>query len=126
MSEHIRTFRELKVYQQAFEAAVEVYDLAEHFPKKERYRITDQILRSSSAVGALIAEAWRRRRYEKAWISKLNESEGEAAETQHWLSLAKRRGYITSEEFEALDEEYEHIQQRIVLMIHNSADWVIR
>lgn len=126
MRENIRTFRDLRVYQQAFEAALRVYELTDKFPDTERYRLTSQIIRSSSAVGAIIAEAWRRRRYEKAWISKLNESEGEGAETQHWLALAERRGYISREQFQALDAEFESIQRQLVVMITRSSDWVLR
>jgi four helix bundle protein len=73
--------------------------------------------RSSRSVCANIGEAWRKRRYEKAFISKLSDSEAEAAETQVWLEVACKSKYITKVEFEKLDKEYEKIIGQIVTMI---------
>ena len=57
-----RSFRELKVYQAAREAAGRIFAMTKSFPREERYALTDQIRRSSRAVKAMIAEAWARRR----------------------------------------------------------------
>ena len=67
------------------------------FPKEETYSLTDQIRRSSRSVCANIAEAWRKRRYEAAFIAKLSDSEGEAAETQTWLQFSVKCGYLEAE-----------------------------
>jgi four helix bundle protein len=83
----IRHFRDLEVYQNALETGLRVYELSKKFPDDERYALIDQIRRSSRSVCANIAEAWRKRRYTAAFISKLNDSEGEAAETQCTSSL---------------------------------------
>jgi len=80
---------QLDVYRLAVDAAMEIFDYTKSFPKDERYSLTDQIRRSSRSVSAQIAEAWRRRKYEAVFVNKLNESEGEAAETQGWLEYAK-------------------------------------
>ena len=84
----IQTHRDLKVYAIAFDAAMRVFELSKHFPKEETYSLTDQIRRSSRSVCANIAEAWRKRRYEAAFVSKLIDCEREAAETQTWLEFA--------------------------------------
>ena len=76
----IRHFRDLDVYQNALETGLRVYELSKKFPDGERYALTDQIRRSSRSVCANIAEAWRKRRYTAAFISKLSDSESEAAE----------------------------------------------
>src|SRR5262245_41049853 len=90
----IRHFRDLDVYQNALETGLRVYDLSKKFPDDERYALTDQVRRSSRSVCANIAEAWRKRRYTAAFISKLSDSEGEAAETQVHIEFAFRHDYI--------------------------------
>lgn len=82
----IRHFRDLEVYQNALNAGLRVYELSKSFPPEEKYSLTDQIRRSSRSVCANLAEAWRKRRYEAAFIAKLSDAESEAAETQVHLS----------------------------------------
>ena len=113
----IRHFRDLDVYQNALETGLRVYELSKKFPDGERYALTDQIRRSSRSVCANIAEAWRKRRYTAAFISKLSDSEGEAAETQVHMEFAVRHGYIGNAEFEAINDAYEHILGQLVRMI---------
>ena len=126
MSTTIKSLKQLRVYQASMDAHMIIYDLAGKFPASERYRVTDQILRSQSAVGALICEAWRRRRYPNAFVNKLNESEGEAAETQHWLEVCRRRKYVVDAQIAELDAVYEQIQRQLVSMINHLDDWVIK
>ncbi|HSO74236.1 MAG TPA: four helix bundle protein [Blastocatellia bacterium] len=90
----VRTHRDLEVYQLAFGAAMEIFNLSKTFPKEERYSLTDQIRRSSRSVCSNLAEAWRKRRYEAAFVSKLNDSEAEAAETQTWIEFAVKCEYV--------------------------------
>jgi four helix bundle protein len=84
----IRSHYELDVYRVAFDAAMDVFQVSKAFPKEETYSLTDQILRSSRSVCANIAEVWRKRRYEAAFISNLSDADAEAAETQVWLEFA--------------------------------------
>ena len=121
----IRHFRDLDVYQNAFETALRIYELSKKFPDDERYALTDQIRRSSRSVCTNIAEAWRKRRYTAAFISKLSDSEGEAAETQVHMEFAVRHGYIGNAEFQAIDDAYEHILGQLVRMIDHPEKWVI-
>jgi four helix bundle protein len=121
----IRHFRDLDVYQNAFETGLRVYDLSKKFPHDERYALTDQIRRSSRSVCANIAEAWRKRRYTAAFISKLSDCEGEAAETQVHIEFAFRHGYIGHTAFHAIDDAYEHILGQLVRMIDHPEKWII-
>jgi four helix bundle protein len=121
----IRHFRDLDVYQNALETGMHVYELSKKFPNDERYALTDQIRRSSRSVCANIAEAWRKRRYTAAFVSKLSDSEGEAAETQAHIEFAFRHGYISNAEFRAIDNSYEHILGQLVRMIDHPEKWVI-
>ena len=87
-SQHLgfaESFRDLKVYQKARELSREVFRISRKFPVEERFSLTDQIRRASRSVGAQIAEAWAKRRYENHFVSKLTDADAEQMETQHWL-----------------------------------------
>jgi four helix bundle protein len=126
MGDSIRHFRELDVYKIALEAAMEIFMVTKHFPGDERYSMTDQVRRSSRSVCANIAEAWRKRRYPAAFVSKLNDAEAEAAETQVWLELAVRCGYLDPAKSAQLEQDYEHILGKLVNMISHPEQWAIR
>lgn len=79
--ERIRSHKDLKVYQLSYDLAMEIFNISKSFPKEERYALTSQIRNSSRSVAANLAEAFRKRRYKPAFIAKLSDSEGEAAET---------------------------------------------
>jgi four helix bundle protein len=105
----IRSFRDLNVYKAARKAARAIFEISKTFPREERYSLSDQIRRSSRAVNAMIAEAWAKRRYEAAFISKINEALGEATETQSWLDHALDSGYLIEARFKELDASWQQI-----------------
>ncbi len=119
----IRKHTDLEVYRRAFDAAMRVFELSRKFPVEERYSLTDQGRRSSRSVAANIAEGWRKRRYEAAFVSKLSDSEGEAAETQVWLQFAVACGYLDKESGRALYTEYDKVIGMLVNMIKRPTDW---
>ena len=86
---YVKSFRDLEVYKLAREVSKEIFIISKEFPKEERYSLTDQIRRSSRSVGAQIAEAWGKRRYEMHFISKLTDADAEQLETQHWLEVSE-------------------------------------
>ena len=95
-----RGYRDLRVYQMAYQLAVDIYQVTKTFPKEEKYSLTDQIRRSSRSVPANLAEAWKKRRYEKAFISKLVDCAGEAGETEVWLDFSKDFSYLTEDRYQ--------------------------
>ena len=113
----IRSFRDLRTYELALQQSDIVYQVTCGFPADERFALTDQIRRSSRAVGALIAEGWARRRYPKAVVSCLSQALGEASETQSWLDQAKIRGYISAAQYEEMDDAWQHIGAMLSRMI---------
>ena len=121
--ERIKTHKDLKVYQLSFEAGMEIFRLSRNFPPEEKYSLTDQIRRSSRSVSGNLAEAWRKRRYEKAFIAKLSDSEGEAAETQVWLDYALKCGYISEGQCLTLYDKYDHILAMLVNMANSPEKW---
>jgi len=96
------------------DAAMKIFKVTKEFPESERYSLTDQVRRSSRSVPTNISEAWRKRRYPAAFISKLNDSEAEAAETQTHIEVSLRCGYISSETAKKLDACYEEILSMLV------------
>jgi four helix bundle protein len=123
--EKIRSHRDLKVWMKAMDAAMEVFEVSKAFPNVERFSMIDQIRRSSRSVPANIAEAWRKRRYTAAFISKLNDAEAEAAETQTHIELARRCGYLVSSKAIELDQLYEEIISMIVTMSNQPEKWCL-
>ncbi len=121
----ITSHRELEVWREAMELAMEVFTASKHFPAEERYSLTDQIRRSARSVPANLSEAWRKRLYEAAFVSKLNDAEGEAAETQTHLEIAHRCGYLPARTLQILDSRYETLLARIVTMSSQPEKWVL-
>ena len=102
---HANSFRDLMVYQKGRELQREILNLTRSFPKDETFALTSQIRRSSRAIGANIAEAWAKRRYEKHFISKLTDADGEQMETQHWIETALECGYINEQTRKSLNQK---------------------
>lgn len=117
MSEKISSFRELRVYQLAFELQQDIFVLSKAFPAEERYSLTDQIRRSSRSVGANIAEAWQKRRYAAHFISKLTDADGEQAETQHWIDTAASCEYLSAANQARLLDQCQHVGAMLGTMI---------
>ncbi|CAN5406588.1 MAG: four helix bundle protein [Acidobacteriota bacterium] len=123
---NIRGFRELRVYQSAFDLAMEIFEMTKTFPAEEKYSMVDQMRRSSRSVCANIAEAWRKRRYPAHFVSKLSDSEGEAEETRVWLQFSYRCSYISEAKFVDLDSRYNLVIGQLVTMISEPQKWTIR
>ncbi len=119
----IKRFEELRVYQMAFEAAMRIFELSKGWPKEELYSLTDQIRRASRSVCANIAEGWRKRRYQRHFISKLTDADGEAAETRVFLSFAFHCGYLEESDYVDLDKTYDRISGGLVNMMTNPEKW---
>ena len=119
----IRRHTDLEVYETAFAAAMKIFAASKAFPREETYALTDQIRRSSRSVCANIAEAWRKRRYPMAFVSKLSDSEAEAAETQTWLQFAVKCGYMSATEAKDLYKDYDAIIGMLVAMTTHREQW---
>ena len=138
----IRNHRDLDVYKIAFESAMRIFELTKTFPKEEKYSLTDQIRRSSRSVAANIAEAFRKRKYPKAFVAKLSDSEAEAvypvklfhnkfhnyltgAETQVWLEFSFECNYIEKKDFKELYQNYDYIIGKLVNMGKEPEKWTL-
>ena len=106
-------------FQKSFELAMDIYELSKNFPREERFSLTDQIRRSSRSTVANVAEAYRKRKYPKHFISKLSDSDAENAETQTWLLFAFSCDYIQKETFNKLLRKSEEIGKLLFYMMNN-------
>ena len=119
----IMSFRDLDVYKLGLEEAKKIFILTKSFPSEEKYSLSDQIRRSSRAVNALLAEAWARRRYVAAFTNKVNETLGEAMETQAWVDHALACAYIERERHRELDDAWQRIGAMLNRMIERADDF---
>jgi four helix bundle protein len=125
MGKKVIRHQDLEVYGKAMSAAMRVFEMSKAFPKDETYSLTDQIRRSSRSVCANIAEAWRKRRYEKSFVSKIVDTEGEAAETQTWIEVAVRCGYLSHDEGRDLFLQYDDILRTLFGMATHADSWIL-
>ncbi len=119
----ILDYSDLEVYKLAFRVAMDIFKKSENWPIEERYSLTDQIRRSSRSVCGNIGEAWRKRRYSLHFVSKLSDSDSEAAETVVWLNFANECGYLDESFYLELIEKYDHICRMLTNMMKNSKSW---
>jgi four helix bundle protein len=126
VGEKIKTYKELRVFQNSMDSAMKIFYITKDFPLEERYSMVDQMRRSSRSVCANIGEAWRKRRYKAMFIAKLSDAESEACETQVWIEFAKRCGYLDDAVRDELDAAYDHIIGQIVKMISEADKWLIK
>jgi four helix bundle protein len=115
----IFSFKELIVYQKAFQLAMEIFNRSQSFPKEEKYSLTDQIRRSSRSVTTNIAEGWAKKIYPKHFISKMTDALGEEYETEVWLDYALKCNYITEPEHNRLVTNYQEVSKMLHAMINN-------
>jgi four helix bundle protein len=121
--EFVKGFRDLEVYKLARQLSKEIFEISMKFPKEETYSLTGQVRRSSRSVGAQIAEAWGKRRYQKHFVSKLIDAVGEELETQHWIEAAQDCAYLSPETSTRLLEQYDTLGKMLNSMINKSASF---
>ena len=126
MGEPIKDFTELRVYQTAFESAMDIFHLAKKWPSDEKFSLISQIRNSSRSINANLAEGLRKRRYPGAFVSKLSDADSESAETRVWLAFANRCGYLPKDEYAKLNDVYDHVCAQLALMMQHPEKWCIK
>ena len=115
--ENYRGYRDLKVYQLAYQLALEIHEITKKFPPEEKYSLTDQIRRSSRSVPENLAEAWKKRRYQKAFVAKVIDAAGEGGETEVWLDFSKDFGYLEISKYQELMDRYDEVNRMLFGMV---------
>lgn len=126
MTDKISSYKDLRVFQNSMKAAMKIFQLTENFPPEEKYSMTDQLRRSSRSVCSNITRAWRKRRFKTPFIAKLNDSEGEACETQVWVEFARQCKYLDEDACKDLDSAYDQIMGQLVKMMNQPEKWLIK
>jgi four helix bundle protein len=124
-SHPVRTHRDLDVYSLAFAVAMRIFHESKQFPAEERFSLTSQVRRSSRSVCANLAEAWRKRRYEASFLSKLDDAEAEAAEVQVWQQFASECGYLPPDAATSIAAEYDKILGMLVRLTNDPEPWLL-
>ena len=126
MTEKINSYKDLRVFQNAMNVAMQIFHLTEKFPPEEKYSMTDHLRRSARSVCSNITRAWRKRRFKTPFIAKLNDSEGEACETQVWVEFARQCHYLDDDVCKDLDAAYDQIMGQLGKMINQPEKWLIK
>jgi four helix bundle protein len=124
--ELVKTYRELAVFQAAFDVAMEIFEMSRKFPIEERYSLTNQMRRSSRSVCANLGEAWRKCRYQAAFIAKFSDCQAEATETQIWIEFAVKCQYLEIETGRKLYKTSDRILGQLVNMVKNAPTWIVK
>ncbi|MEF8796204.1 MAG: four helix bundle protein [Salinivenus sp.] len=119
----VTDFKELRIYELAFEAAKELQEQSSKWPRSEKYAMVDQIRRSSRSVCANIAEAWFKRRYPDHFVNKLSDASSEAAETIVWIGFAQEYDYLDADRASELEEKYRQTIGGLVKMMNDPDPW---
>lgn len=122
----INSAKDLDVYKQSYDLAMEIFRLSKRWPAEEKYALTDQVRRSSRSVCANLREAWSKRRYPAHFVSKLTDCDGENSETSTWLDFAFNCSYLSSEDFERLSKLCRQIGGMLGAMLKNPSPFIIK
>jgi four helix bundle protein len=122
----IKSAKDLRVYKEAYELAMEIFEISKTWPPEERYSLTDQIRRSSRSVCSNLREVWAKRRYEAHFVSKLTDVDGENSETDTWLDFAKDCGYLEGKHYERLKEKCRSVGKMLGSMLKNPESFILR
>jgi four helix bundle protein len=124
-NQFIVSYRELQVYETAFENAMQVFEVTRSFPPEEQELLTLPLLRSARLVCIYVSQAWHRRRYPDAFVARLNQAEAEAATTQVWIEFAVLCSYLDAEVGQELLHTYREVLLRLAHLIENADVWVL-
>ena len=102
-TDKIKSFTDLKAWQEGHRLVLDVYKITEQFPKTEQFGLTSQLRRAVVSVTSNIAEGFSRGSYkEKGQFYTV--ALGSLTEVQNQLMIAKDVGYITPEEFQTMGD----------------------
>lgn len=120
----IKSFRDMQVWSDSMDIAVEIFEISNSFPKKEDYSLTSQIRRSATSISANIAEAYGRF-HAKDKINFYYFARGSVTETQSHLIYSSKINYISSEKSDSIIERLDGILNslnKIIKILRNKND----
>lgn len=105
----IRHYKDLVVYQQAYQAALLASKATRTFPQNEQYELARQMRAAARSIPANIAEGWARRESAAEFRRFLQMAIGSCEEMKVWLDFSSDEGYLNGKTLEALKSEYARI-----------------
>ena len=126
MPDKIFSYKDLRVFQNAMEAAMKVYDLTKKFPAEEKYALTAHMRGATRSVCTGLSEAWRKRRDKESFIAKLSDSECKACESQVWIEFARKCRYLDDDICDDLDSAYDLILGQLFKMMNEPYKWLVK
>ena len=115
----IKTVKDLEVYNQSYQLAMDIFKISKSFPIEEKFSLTDQVRRSSRSVTVNISEGWGRRVYEQLFKKQLIDSLGSLEETKTWLNFARDCGYISDVTFSSFNDNLDNLGSKIYKLYEN-------
>ena len=115
----IKSYKNLEVYIESFDLAMEIFQLTRKFPKEEVYSLTSQMVRASRSVPANISEGWSKRNYENIFKQHLIHALGSNSEVETWLKFSFDCGYINNETFQGLTDQNAIVGRKITKLHQN-------
>ena len=112
----LRNYKELKVWQKAYQLCLEVYKITKGFPREERYGLTSQIRRAAVSVPSNIAEGYGRKTTPE-YIRSLYFAYGSNCELDTQISLSGDLGYMRAQEKEMLQGNIGEVERMLKALI---------
>ena len=114
--EKTKSYKDLVVYQKAYDLALEIYRLTDGFQREEMYGLTSQIRRAAISIPSNIAEGYQRG-FRKEYVQFLNIAYGSAAELETQLSLARDLKMLTDSSYERVVGLYNEVSKMLFTII---------
>ena len=118
MKNEIKSFEDLLVWKKAHNIVLNIYNLLEKFPKEEKYRIIDQLVRAVVSIPTNISEGFGRYT-SKDYVHFLIIAIGSVSEVKYLVLLSKDLSYITNREFDELKKELDDIVKMLSGLINS-------
>jgi four helix bundle protein len=118
MSEEIKSYKDLLVWQEAMELVVTVYELAGKLPGRETFGICQQICRAAVSIPANIAEG-HGSSHRKVFLNHLSVARGSLMEVRTYIELIERVGFAKDEEVEPLEDKIEQVSKLLSGLIRS-------
>jgi four helix bundle protein len=112
----LKDFKELKVWQKAYEFSLSVYLISKSFPREEVYGLTSQLRRATVSIGANIAEGCGRRS-DGEFVRFLQIARGSSSEVEHHLLLARDLKFMPQSVYADLERKLAEVQRMLTSLV---------
>jgi four helix bundle protein len=112
----LKNYKELKVWQKAYQLCITLYKITKGSPKEERYGLISQIRRAAISVPSNIAEGYGRKTTQE-YMQSLYIAYGSHCELETQIMLAKDLGYIRTEDFKVLQLGIGEVERMLKALI---------